>query len=312
MKIIAIETSCDETSIAFLEGKKIIDCLTWTQIPIFKYFGGVIPQISSQLHSMKLPLLLEKIINKNKINWNEIKLIAYTKKPGLIGCLKIGEALAKSIALYQNIPIMPIDHLHGHIYAGQIENEIMFPALGLVVSGGHTQIIYLANNYQFKVIGTTLDDAIGEAIDKIGRKLKLNYPAGPEIEKMAINGKKTYNFSIYNDSNNYNFSFSGLKTHAINTIKKKGLENINKNDFAFSLQNDIFTNLKKKLKLALKEYKVENIVVGGGVATNDLLKKIIKSLPVKVIIPSKKYCTDNAAMIGVAAFYQSKKLKIIN
>lgn len=200
-------------------------------------------------------------------------MIAYTYKPGLIGCLKIGETMAKTIALHENIKLLNINHLYAHLYVANLTAEIIFPALGLVVSGGHTQIIYMPKPLKFEIIGNTLDDAVGEALDKIGRCLNLDYPAGPKIEQLALNGEKNYHFAIYNDSTNYDFSFSGIKTNAINLIKKIGFKNIKLKDFAFSLQETIFETIKNKIIQAATHHQVKTIVIGGGVATNEFFRK---------------------------------------
>ena len=309
MKIIAIESSCDETSIAFLQNKKVMDCLTWSQIDTHQKFGGVVPQLASKLHSNRLPIILQTMLKRSAIVWKEIDFIAYAAKPGLVGCLKMGEALAQSITTICNIPNLKINHLYAHIYAVSFSKKIQFPALGLVISGGHTQLYYIPEELIFKKIGETVDDAAGEALDKIGRKLKLPYPAGPEIEKLAKRGKWKYKLNIYQDKKNLNFSFSGLKTHAIHLIEKTGLENIQINDFAHSVQKTIFQNIWKKIATATKQYKVQNIIVGGGVAANNELRKELKKLEIPVLYPKKEYCTDNAAMIGVIAYHQVQKDK---
>lgn len=307
MNIIAIESTCDETSVAFLKNKKVIDCLIWSQIKYHQQFGGVVPQIASKLHSDKLPILLEQITKKYLINWKQINLIAYAAKPGLIGCLKMGESMAKTISTLHNIPLVGVDHLHAHIYAVNLKQEIKFPALGLIVSGGHTQLFYMPKHLVFQKIGDTLDDAVGEVLDKIGRSLNLNYPAGSEIEKLARKqGAQVYQFAIYDDTKDLNFSFSGLKTNAIKLIEKKKLEQIDIHGFTYCLQKTIFQTIKKKLLLAMKQYQIRSIVLAGGVAANEELRKTINEIKIPVLYPAKKYCTDNGAMIGILAYYQSQ------
>lgn len=307
MKIIAIESTCDETSVAYLENKQVLSCLTWSQITYHQQFGGVVPQIASKLHANKLPILLDQTIKEVKINWKEVDLIAYASHPGLIGCLKMGESIAKTLSTFYRIPLLGVNHLHAHLYATNIDQEIIFPALGLVVSGGHTQMFYMPKALVFEKIGNTLDDAAGEVLDKIGRSLNLGYPAGSKIEQLANKqGKKTYHFGIYDDGDNLNFSFSGLKSNAINLIAKEGLENLDINSFAYHLQKTIFSVIKKKIILALKQYPSKCIVLGGGVVANKTLRKTISQLSVPVLYPQKEYCTDNGAMVGILASYQSE------
>ena len=307
MKIIAIESTCDETSLAFLENKQVVDCLTWSQIGHHQQFGGVVPQIASKLHAQKLPILLDQLIKRNKINWKTIDLIAYAARPGLVGCLKMGESLAKTISNFHNIPLYEVNHLYAHIYAANIEQEMIFPALALVVSGGHTQMFYMPKHLTFQKIGDTLDDAVGEVLDKIGRSLNLGYPAGSKIEKLAQGKRrKTYQFGIYDSSENLDFSFSGLKSNAINLIRKETREKIDLCGFAHSLQSTIFQVIKKKMILALKRYSAKCIVLAGGVATNQELRNIVGQLKIPVLYPPKEYCTDNGAMIGIFSYYQNR------
>lgn len=304
--LLAIETSCDETSVALMKNNEVVECLTWDQIEHFISYGGVVPQIASRLHMEKLPILLETLIKKHPQTWNNIQYIAYTAKPGLIGCLRIGEAAAHTIALEKNLPLIPINHLEAHIYAVTLEDVIQFPALALIVSGGHTQLVYLSHELNFKIIGSTVDDAVGEVIDKIARKLNLGYPGGPAIEALAENGRPIYSLSVYENKKDFDFSFSGLKTNAIHLIEKQQqLNDFSINDFASSFQNKIFHVLAKKINLANGKYKIKNLILCGGVASNQALRIYLQqhcNLP--LLVPEKKYCIDNAAMVGVLAFHQ--------
>lgn len=220
----------------------------------------------------------------------------------------MGEMLAKTIGSFYNIRVLQVNHLHAHLYAVNIDKEIPFPSLGLVISGGHTQMFYIPKNLEFKKIGDTLDDAAGEVLDKIGRSLHLDYPAGSKIEQLAKQPyQKEYQFNIYQNQQNFNFSFSGLKTHALNLIAKEGLENIDLNGFAYFLQQTLFQTIKSKLILALKRYPVRAVVVAGGVVANQTLRKILNEVSVPVLYPKKEYCTDNGAMIAITAYYQKQQ-----
>ncbi len=311
--ILAIESSCDETSLALMKNKEIIECWTWSQVNYFQKYGGVVPQIASRLHMEKLPVLLKELIAKYPVIWAKINYIAYTKKPGLIGCLRIGRAFAKTIAMYKQIPLVPINHLEGHIYAVTITEEIQFPALALIVSGGHTQLLYSKEDLDFQLIGSTVDDAAGEVIDKIARKMGLPYPGGPAIEELAKTGAPIYKMSVYENRKDLNFSFSGLKTNAAHLWDKTQQDAIFKNNFAASFQSKIIHVLIKKVNLARAKFPIKNLILCGGVAANQALRNgLKKNIAVPVIIPPKEYCTDNAAMIGTLAFQKIAKAKYQN
>ncbi|HHW79193.1 MAG TPA: tRNA (adenosine(37)-N6)-threonylcarbamoyltransferase complex transferase subunit TsaD [Acholeplasmataceae bacterium] len=314
MIILSVESSCDETSVAIIrDGKEVLSHIILSQIDIHKEYGGVVPEIASRNHIKHIVDVFDKAIKDANIKVNEINLVAVTEGPGLIGSLLVGINAATAFAYANNIKIIGVNHLIGHIYAAQIENEMQFPLLALLVSGGHTELIYMKDHFQFEMLGTTLDDAVGEAYDKVARTLGLSYPGGPIIDKLAKLGNDTYDLPrVYLDDaeNKYNFSFSGLKSAVINKVhnlKQKG-EDVNVNDMATSFQNSVIDVLVHKTKSAANNYNVKQIILAGGVAANQSLRKRIKAeiSDIPIIIPKLEYCTDNAAMIGAAAYQQFK------
>jgi N6-L-threonylcarbamoyladenine synthase len=311
MIILAVETSCDETSIALLENKKVLSNITISQILEQQKHGGVMPSLAAKLHLKNIQQVLFEALNKTRISPKKISYIAYTEKPGLIICLQIGKTVAETLSLYLNKPLVPINHLEGHIYASLInqEKEWEFPALALIISGGHTQIYQLKNHFEFILLGETLDDAIGECLDKSAILLGYNYPGGPIIEKLALTGKNTYQLPLPKNDDSLDFSFSGLKSEISRLVNKEG-KNINANDLTCSLQNVLAEILTKKLKKAWMITRTKTIIIGGGVIANkflrDYLTKNIKKWDkeMKIFISEIKYSTDNAAMIGMAAYYK--------
>ena len=256
--------------------------------------------------------VFKEAIKKANITHDEIDLVAVTHGPGLIGSLLVGINAASAYALSYDKPLIGINHIKGHIYAANLDNDLKFPLVALIVSGGHTELIYMKNHNDYEILGETLDDAVGEAYDKVARMLDLGYPGGPIIDKLAEKGNDTYNLTRpYLDKDEYMFSFSGIKSAVNNIIyhaNKKG-EEINKANLACSFQEAVIDVLIYKLKLAVKNYNVDNIVIAGGVAANKRLReRVFKEIENKnIIIPKMEYCTDNAAMIGAAAYYEYKK-----
>ena len=248
---LALETSCDETSIAILENKKILSNITVSQILEQQKYGGVMPSLAAKLHIKNIQQVLFQALSEAKISPEKIDYIAYTEKPGLIICLQIGKTVAETLSLYLNKPLVPINHLEGHIYASLInqEKEWEFPALALIISGGHTQIYQLKTHFEFTLLGETLDDAVGECLDKSAILLGYNYPGGPIIEKLALTGKNTYQLPLPKNDDSLDFSFSGLKSEIGRLVNKEG-KNINANDLTCSLQNVLAEILTKKLKKA--------------------------------------------------------------
>ncbi len=315
--ILAIESSCDEMSVAILkDGKDLLSNVVASQIDIHKQYGGVVPEIASRKHVECVSTVLKEALNKANIDIHDIDAIAVTKGPGLVGSLHVGMQEAKTLAIALKKPLIGVHHIAGHIYANQIENEIHYPCLALVVSGGHTELVYMKSEFNFKVIGSTFDDAIGETYDKVGRVLHLPYPGGPVLDKMAHEGKHTYKLPVPLDDGSYNFSFSGLKSAVINLNHKyeqRG-EQINMNDLACSFQDVAVESLSSKALKAAHDLHVKEIIVAGGVSANKGLREKMANSDIPVIFPPMKYCTDNAAMIASAAsvMYKYKKFAPLN
>lgn len=310
MIILGIETSCDETAVAIVKnGKDIKANLIYSQIKLHEKYGGVVPEISSRAHFQVLPLLLKEAIQNTDYQYIDFDAIAVTYGPGLIGSLLIGVSCAKAIAFSYKIPLIPVNHLHGHIYSVFLKNEsVTFPAVALIVSGGHTELVYVKGHNEFQKLGGTLDDAAGEAFDKVGKILGLEYPAGSKIDKLAKNGNpNTIQFPrAYLGTNNFDFSFSGLKTAASRFLKQ--YKQVDIKDFCASFQQAIIDVLLNKTINAAIKMNTKNIIVCGGVAANSALRETFKKkaeeLNLAVYLPEPEFCTDNAAMIATAAYYQ--------
>ncbi len=314
--ILAIETSCDETSMAIVKNGHHVESFTvLTQMDTHANYGGVVPEIASRMHTENITLVFEETMKKSKIKMAQIDAIAVTYAPGLLGSLLVGVEFAKTIAFVYNKPLIAVNHTIGHIYANNIDNELQFPLLALVVSGGHTDLIEMNKDYDFNVLGSTMDDAIGEAFDKVARVLDLKYPGGPNVERLAKLGQPTYKLPKPLNDKSLNFSFSGLKSSIINLVHNERQRNheINKEDLACSFQTTAFDEVTRKVELALQHKKYRQLIIAGGVSASQYLRKEIKTLADKydilLNIPDFKYCTDNAAMIGAAAYplYLEKK-----
>ena len=311
--ILAIESSCDETSMSIVKnGCKEIATVISTQMDTHANYGGVVPEIASRMHIENITIVLEEVLTKANMKIEEIDAIAVTYGPGLIGSLLVGLMAAKTLAYIYNKPLVPVHHIAGHIYANNLEVSMKFPLIALVVSGGHTDLILMKEDYSFEKIGGTLDDAVGEAYDKVARVVNLPYPGGPLIDKKAFEGEDTYPLPLPLDDDTYNFSFSGLKSAVINLAhneKQRGNE-LRINDIATSFQNRVVEILTKKTMKALKEYNVNNLILAGGVAANKGLRNRLQELctenNINLTIPNLKYCTDNATMIGSAGYYAYK------
>ena len=314
--IFAIETSCDETSCAVVKnGSEVVSLTIATQMDTHANYGGVVPEIASRMHTESITYVIDDCIKKSGMTFNDMDAIAVTYAPGLLGSLLVGIEAAKTLSLVYNKPLIAVNHIAGHIYANNIENKIEFPSLALVVSGGHSEIVLMKGDYDFEVLGSTLDDAIGEAYDKVARVLDLKYPGGPNVEKMALNGKASYKLPIPMNDSSLNMSFSGLKSAIINLVhneKQRG-NDINKEDLACSFQTTAVDELVRKVSLAIEKYKASYLIVAGGVSANKYLRseleKVSDKYNIKLSIPRLIYCTDNAAMIGAAAYplYKEKK-----
>ena len=311
--ILGIESSCDETSCSIVKnGREELATTTSSQIDIHENFGGVVPEIASREHVKNITLVIEDCLNKANKKMEDVTAIAITYGPGLIGSLLVGMQAAKTLSYIYNKPLVPVHHIAGHIYANSLVEDLKFPLIALVVSGGHTELIKMKDHYSFEKLGGTLDDAIGECYDKVARVMGLPYPGGPKLDKLAKEGKPTYKLPIPLNDDSYNFSFSGLKSAVINlnhNEEQKGRE-INKADLATSFQEVAITSIVSKTKKALKDYNINNLIVAGGVAANsglrDSLTTMCKENNIHLSIPPLKYCTDNAAMIASAGYYAYK------
>ena len=310
--ILAIESSCDETSAAVVvNGRTLLSNIVASQIKSHMRFGGVVPEIASRHHVEQITQVIEEALVQAGKTMEEIDAVAVTIGPGLVGALLIGISAAKAVALAANKPLIAVNHMAGHIYANQLIEPLQFPLMALVVSGGHTELVYMPQDGQFEIIGETRDDAAGEAYDKIGRILNLPYPGGKKMDELAHIGEDVYDFPramIHED--HYDFSFSGLKSAVINRIhnaKQKGEEIVPEN-VAASFQASVVEVLVEKSKRALQEYPVKQFVLAGGVAANRglriALQEMMQSLypTVTFSIPPMNLCGDNAAMIGAAAY----------
>ncbi len=323
--ILGIESSCDETSVAIVtrdanNRPMVMANIVKNQIDVHKEFGGVVPELAARAHSDIIDLLVIKALKKAKIKLNDIAAVAATTGPGLLGGLLVGVIAAKTLSSVLKIPFISINHLEGHALSAQLEQDINFPYLLLLVSGGHTEFTIVKSFNKYNRIGTTVDDALGEAFDKTARLLKLGYPGGPQIEKLAQSGNEhAYDLPkpLINEKNSY-FSFSGLKTSVAQLVhKQKKLTPKIKKDIAASFQKTIGDIIKTKTKNAINEFiKITNpknicIVVAGGVAANQYLKKVICELEtshrIKVYFPSLQFCTDNGAMIAYAGLLRYEK-----
>ena len=312
MKVLAFESSCDETSVAIVEdGRKVYSNIISSQIKTHKIFGGVVPEIASRAHVESINYVLDKALQEANLTYDDIDLVAATKGPGLVGALLVGLSAGKALALSLNKPFVGTNHIYGHICANYIEHkELKPPFVGLIVSGGHTYLLKVKDYIDFELMGQTMDDAAGEAFDKVARTMGIGYPGGPIIDKLAKIGTDNCSFPrVMINEDNYNFSFSGLKTAVINhlhNLSQKG-ESYNTEDIAASFQGAVVDVLVSKTIRLLKETGYDKIVLAGGVAANSGLREAFKSLEevegFKLYYPNNLLCTDNAAMIASAAYY---------
>ena len=307
MICLGIESSCDETSVAIVKnGREVLANVVSTQIPIHKKFGGVVPEIASRKHLTNIAFVVKEALDNAKLDFKDIDYIGVTYGPGLIGALLVGVAYAKSLAYALNIPIVPTHHIEGHIAANYLTYESLKPPfMALVVSGGHTHLINVKDYTDFEIIGKTRDDAVGEAFDKVARVLGLPYPGGPEVSKLAREGEFTYKLPK-TKFDNYDFSFSGIKTAVINIAHKEG-EKLKREDLACSFEETVTDELVDNCLRAMKDLKINKVVLAGGVSANLVLRekllKASKQRNYECFLPDLKYCTDNAAMIASAAHY---------
>lgn len=311
--ILAIESSCDETSVSIVRnGRDDIATIINSQIDVHTKYGGVVPEVASRLHLENITMCINECLVKANMKIDDVDAIACTYAPGLLGSLLVGVEAAKVLSYVFNKPLIGVNHMMGHICANNIGNDLPYPLLALIVSGGHTDLISMNSEDNFNYLGQTLDDAIGEAYDKVARILDLPYPGGPNVEKYASMGKNTYKMPTILNDDSYNFSFSGIKSHVNNLVhneKQRGNE-VNVYDLATSFQDVVVDILTKKTMRAVKEYNVKEVIVAGGVSANSGIREKLKELcnkeNVKLIVPELRYCTDNATMIAAAAYYMYK------
>ena len=316
MKILAIETSCDETAAAVIENGSIKSTIIASQAKQHAQFGGVVPEVAARSHIEAIVPTINLALEQSLTSLKNLNYIAVTQGPGLATSLMVGIDTAHALGAVLNIPVLPVNHLEAHIYANFVAKKIRFPAIILIVSGGHTLLVEMKKHNTYRILGETVDDAAGEAFDKTAKMLDLGYPGGPMISKLAKSGNPAaYAFPRpMINSGNFEFSFSGLKTAVLYSLQKeKKLNQQVKADYSASLQTAIVETLIVKLQKSIERYKPKTIMLGGGVAANELLRteftKLGKKYNLTASIPKFEYCTDNAAMIGLAAFYRIKNKK---
>ncbi|GFH42008.1 tRNA N6-adenosine threonylcarbamoyltransferase [Lactococcus hodotermopsidis] len=307
--ILAFETSCDETSVAVLKNDdELLSNIIASQIESHKRFGGVVPEVASRHHVEVITTCVTEALREAQISAQDLTAVAVTEGPGLVGALLVGVAAAKAFAWAHNLPLIPVNHMAGHLWAARNVRELEFPLLALLVSGGHTELVYVKAPSDYKIVGETRDDAVGEAYDKVGRVMNLTYPAGKEIDALAHQGNDVFNFPramMKHDDPALEFSFSGLKSAFINTVHnadQKG-DALDNKDLSASFQAAVLDVLLAKTKIALAEFPVKMLVVAGGVAANQGLRERLATeiTDIPVVIPPLRLCGDNAGMIAYAS-----------
>ena len=306
--ILAIESSCDETSVAITKDGKLLSNVVNTQIEVHQKYGGVMPEIASRLHCENIALVLKEAVEKANIKLEDVDAFAITRGPGLIGALHVGMQAAKTLSLIYKKPLIPVHHLAGHIYANEFNTELKFPLLAVVVSGGNSELVLMKDHMNFEIIGETRDDAVGECYDKVARVLGLPYPGGIPIDKLAKEGEHTYHLpKPLAGEDTYDMSFSGLKTNVINLVhnlEQKG-ETVNVPNMCRSFQDVANGIVIQRATRAIKEYNIKQVVLAGGVSANSYLREQMQiecqKLGANIIIPPMWCCTDNAAMIAKVA-----------
>lgn len=317
--IMSFESSCDETSVAIIKnGNQILSNIVATQIKSHQRFGGVVPEVASRHHIEEITYCVQDAMKEAGVTYDDLDGIAVTYGPGLVGALLIGVTAAKTIAWAHHLPLIPVNHLAGHIYAANFVTPIKFPAMALVVSGGHTELVLMKKEGSFEIIGETRDDAAGEVYDKIGRVIGIKYPAGPEVDHLAHLGHDVYHFPRdMRNSPNYDFSFSGLKSAFLNKVHHAHQvgDKLSREDLAASFQAAVIDVLLYKTKKALSRYQVKQLILGGGVAANSGLRAGLKRIlaqdfpETEFLRAPKQLCGDNAAMIGGAGYVFYKEHK---
>lgn len=310
--ILAFETSCDETSVAVLKEGRLASNVIASQIESHKRFGGVVPEVASRHHVEVITACIEEALKEAEIEADDVDAVAVTYGPGLVGALLVGLSAAKAFAWSHQLPLIPVNHMAGHLMAAQDQAELKFPLMALLVSGGHTELVYVKEPGDYRIVGETRDDAVGEAYDKVGRVMGLTYPAGREIDELAHQGQDVYNFPrAMLQEDNLEFSFSGLKSAFINLHHnaQQKEEELNQADLAASFQTAVLDILLGKTKKALERYPVEMLVVAGGVAANQGLRQRLAEeiTDIPVVIPPLRLCGDNAGMIAYASVSEWNK-----
>ena len=311
--ILAIESSCDETSVAILKNEdQLLSNIIASQVESHKRFGGVVPEVASRHHVEVITLCIQDALQEAGITASDLSAVAVTYGPGLVGALLVGMAAAKAFAWANHLPLIPVNHMAGHLMAAQSIADLQYPLLALLVSGGHTELVYVAAPGDYRIVGETRDDAVGEAYDKVGRVMGLTYPAGKEIDQLAHQGQDIYDFPrAMIKEDNLEFSFSGLKSAFINlhhNARQKG-EQLRLEDLCASFQAAVLDILMVKTKKALAAYPVKTLVIAGGVAANQGLRERLKEdiKDINVVIPPLRLCGDNAGMIAYAAAVEYEK-----
>lgn len=317
--ILAIETSCDETSVAIVEdGVRVHSNVVSSQVETHRKFGGVVPEIASRKHVESITWMLQEALEQADLTLDDLSAIAVTQGPGLIGALLVGVAAAKALALTLELPLIGVHHIAGHIYANQLVQPIEYPAMALVVSGGHTELVYLEGEGRFRIIGQTRDDAVGEAYDKVARALYLPYPGGPHIDRLAHEADHEIELPrAWLEPDSYDFSFSGLKSAVLNIVNQARMrgEALQSAQIALGFQTSVIDVLVTKAVRAVQEYGARQLILAGGVAANRGLRAQLaarcEELGVPLLVPPLAYCTDNAAMIGAAAFLKWERREFV-
>lgn len=309
MKILGIETSCDETAAAVVEnGRRIMSNVVASQIPLHRRYGGVVPEVASRQHVRTIVTVVEEALNTAGVTWKDLDGVAVTRGPGLAGSLLVGLSMAKTVALAWNLPLVGINHLEGHVYANWLGDKTPeFPLVCLIVSGGHSDLVFMPQHLRYTLLGCTRDDAAGEAFDKAARILGLGYPGGPAIEEAARRGHPgRIKLPRARLGDSWDFSFSGLKTALVRLVEKD--PHLDPADVALAFQEAVIDVLVGKTLEAAKAMRVKQILLAGGVAANRALKNRLVSLsPFPVLVPEPELCTDNAAMVAVAGHYELRQ-----
>lgn len=332
MKILGIESSCDETAASVVQdGRIILSNVVNSQIDIHAVYGGVVPEVAARSHIEVINPVISQALTDANLTWDDIDAIAVTYAPGLVGSLLIGTLAARTLAVLKHKPLYPVHHIEAHVYAnflesapkGDLDSTSQFPMLALIVSGGHSQIMLFHDHGDYKIIGQTADDAVGEAFDKVAKIIGLPYPGGPSIARAALNGNPTaYKLPKAKMSGKYDFSFSGLKTATLRAVQHEAgvdiafpstglaalLNDAQRNNFAASFQRVAIETLVDKLELAYNEYQPKSVVIAGGVAANSELRRILSErIAIPITYSAPELCTDNAAMVASLGYYRSQK-----